>query len=187
MHMIGNVARIANLTGFIDPILNDHLRNNLEKSAEELASVMKKGIVRREFGLAPNTPLTQELKGGNIPLVASSQLVQGINASKISPGQAKLLKGRSNRFEAYFVGVQRFSRTRGGDSNRLGVYKPISLFNVARKMVMAHTVVLPNNGVRKKVPKRDFVTPAYKKHKPKHEEYMRGGVSMGLRSLRGTT
>lgn len=187
MHLLGNVSRIGNLVGFIDPILNEHLKKNLAKSAEELASIMKKGIIRREFGLASNAELTMMFKrGANIPLVASSQLVQGINAQKIGEGKARLLKGKTNRFEAYFVGVKRYSRTRSSDSNRIGKYVPVSLFNVAKKMVKAHTVVLPRSGVKKKVPKRDFVTPAYKKHKAKHEEYMRGGVSLALRSIRGT-
>jgi hypothetical protein len=83
--------------------------------------------------------------------------------------------------DAYFVGVKRTAPMVRADTVRLGTYKAISLFNVAKKMVKAHTVTLPRSGIKKKVPKRDFVTPAYKQHRKRHFELMEESVAKALK------
>ncbi|MBT8348266.1 MAG: hypothetical protein HKP62_02320, partial [Sulfurovum sp.] len=87
--VVGDVARFNYMATHLITRTKEDLSKALEKSARELEGTMKRGIVHREFGLTSNTDLTQILKGGNIPLVASSQLVQNITASKLNADQSK--------------------------------------------------------------------------------------------------
>jgi len=191
----GDIAKVLSFKSLIISRSKKELEEALEKSAAELVSLMRRGIVRQEFGLAPNTSLTIELKGGSIPLVASSQLVQNITSSKLNEADSRNLGEILKRFgdkalsgsdvgdmlDAYFVGVKRTAPMVQADTNRLGTYRAISLFNVAKKMVKSHTVILPGNGIKKKVPKRDFVTPAYRQHRKRHYELMQESVAKALR------
>jgi len=194
-NVVGDVAKLQSIKTLLVSRSRKELKEALEKSAAELVSLMKRGIVRQEFGLAPNTELTIELKGGNIPLVASSQLVLNITASKLSETDSRNLgevlkrfgdkalsgSGVDDMMDAYFVGVKRTAPMVQAATKRLGSYRAISLFNVAKKMVTSHTVTLPGNGIKKKVPKRDFVTPAYRQHRKRHYELMEESIAKTLR------
>jgi len=197
--LIGDVAKVRMLSKIITNRTVSELKTALEKSALEAEAIMKRGIARQEFGLAPNTALTQELKGGNIPLVASSQLVQNITTSELgreaSEAFGQIMKrlgdktfgkmGSGDVVEAYFVGVKRTAPqySSGTSQMRLGKYRSISLYNIARLMVKGYTAVLPRIGVKKKVPKRDFVTPTKKAHAKRHRELMEDSVGKVIRLL----
>lgn len=150
------------------------LEKSLERSALELLAKMKEGIASRSLGLAPNTELTQRLKGGNIPLIDSSQMWQNITMSKLID---KAPSGGDEEYRAYFVGVNRKAPMHRATGSELGSPKPISLYNIARKQVKGYTVVLPRTGIQKKVPARDFRKKPYKEHKKRHKELMQSGVS----------
>jgi len=182
IRLTGNVARAAGMAGFMDKVVIENCDNNLERSAAELASKMKSMIVRKQCGLASNTELTQKVKGGNIPLVDSSQLVNGITWAKVGKGQAKLTKNRTNNFEAYFVGVNRNAPIKA-PSSHIGEYQPVSLYNIAKNQVRGYTVKLPRNGIKKVVPARDFRTAPYDAHKERHRELMANAVASGIKVL----
>ena len=195
--IVGDVARFQTFSKMLVTRTRKELQKALETSAAELVSRMRNGIVRQEFGLAPNTALTQELKGGSIPLVdpSSAQLVANITQSKLSEADSKAFgdvlkrfgdkalssEGAGDTMDAWFVGVKRTAPMVQGDTKRLGTYRAISLFNVAKKMVTKHTVTLPKSGIKKNVPKRDFVSPAVKQHRKRHYELMEESVSKILR------
>lgn len=193
--VVGDISKLQMLKSLVHTRTKKELEEALEKSATELVSRMRKGILHQEFGLAANTSLTIELKGGSIPLVASGQLVANITKSKLSGADSKALGDVLKRFgdkalsgdgvgdmaDAYFVGVKRTAPMVRADTVRLGTYRAISLFNVAKKMVKAHTVKLPRSGIKKRVPKRDFVTPAYKQHRKRHFELMEESVAKALK------
>jgi len=194
-NIVGDAARFSAMSKMLVSRSKKELQQALETSAAELVDRMKRGILRQEFGLAPNTTLTQELKGGSIPLVASTQLVMNITQSKLSGTDSKAFGDVLKRFgdkalsgegvgdttDAWFVGVKRTAPMVQADTIRLGTYSAISLFNVAKKMVKAHTVTLPRSGIKKKVPKRDFVSPAVRAHRKRHYELMEESVSKILR------
>lgn len=193
--VVGDVAKIQSLKSLLHTRTKKELQEALEKSAEELVSNMREGILRQEFGLAANTELTIRLKGGSIPLVASGQLVKNITKSKLSEKDSKAIGDVLKRFgdtqlsaggvedmtDAYFIGVKRTAPMVRANTIRLGTYRAISLFNVAKKMVTKHTVVLPKSGIKKTVPKKDFVTPAYRQHRKRHFELMGESVVKALR------
>ncbi len=89
----------------------------------------------------------------------------------------------SNKNLAYFVGVWRASSPMSVGSHHLGSSQPKSVVNIAKLMVSGYTTVLPNSGVKKHVPKRDFVTPCYKQHLEWHKNYMVGAVTKSFKAI----
>lgn len=179
VRMTSNAMQAARMTGFVDIVVRDHCDDKIEESAAKLVSLMQTMIVDKKCGLAENTELTQKIKGGNIPLVDSSQLVKGITWQRLEAGEAKLPKDMTNTFSACFVGVQRQAGVRG-PAHQIGTYKSVNLYNVARAQVTGYTVVLPNNGVKKVVPKRDFRKKPYEKFKDEFAEDMKTGASQAF-------
>ena len=182
VRMTSNAMQMARMTHFVDTVVRDHCDDNIEKSAAELTDLMKKMIINKQCGLAPNTALTQQIKKGNIPLYDSGQLMNGITWKRLDAGQADLGKDKTNTFSACFVGVQRQAGVRG-PAHQIGIYNSVNLFNVARAQVTGYTVTMPNNRVKKVVPKRDFRKKPYEKHKDRHEELMRTGASTAFSKL----
>lgn len=177
-----NAMQAATMSGFIDKNVRENCDKALEKNAAELADNMKKMIITRQCRLAANTAFTQEMKGGNIPLVDSSSLVQGITWKRLDKGEADLGGGKTNNFAACFVGVLRNAKVSGGAS-QIGGYTPTYLVNLAARMVTGYTVTMPRTGVTKLVPARDFREKPYRENLEKFQEEMGNGVAFSLKTL----
>ena len=181
MGLIGNVARASAMSGFIDKIVTDNCDDKLEKAAIKLTDKMRSMIIRKECGLAANTDFTQSLKGGNIPLVDSGQLVANITYKMLDKGEASVgvTVQKVNRFRAAFVGVMRQGPMKSGGS-LIGIQTAKELFNIAKRQVFGYTVVMPGSGAIKKVPARDFRKAPRDWFEQEFLEDMKDGVASGF-------
>jgi len=184
IRLSSNAMQAAALAGFVDKIVDDNCADKLKKAASDLADKMKEMLVRNQSGLAPNGELTIQLKGSTVPLVDSSQLANSITYKMLDEGYADLGASKAgvaktNRFRAAFVGVMRSGPMKSGGS-LLGMQTAVELYTVAKNMVRGYTVKLPSNGVKKKVPSRDFRKEPLSQYKDEYLEMMKGGVSSGL-------
>ena len=169
VQIFGRFDRLCSIAPAYDALLHQQCEKQIEKSAAELESLMKRMIQGDECGLAKNGDLTLSLKGGSTPLVDNGHLLNGISSKKI---EDKVSAGGSDRtVTSYFVGIQRNAGLKM-PSSHLGKYVPVALYTIARNQVLGYTVTLPKNGIKKKVPKRDFRKPVKDAFKDKFKEDM---------------
>jgi hypothetical protein len=175
--LTGQVAALQSFATVAKNATINELEDSLKRSALELEAKIKEGIAANRLGLAPNTDLTQRLKGGNIPLIDTGQMWQNITTSDLI---TKAEGVDADEFRAYFVGVKRTAPMHRPRTTELGTPKTESLYNIARKQVRGYTVTLPRTGVKKKVPARDFRKKPYQDHKKRHKELMKSAVHQAL-------
>jgi hypothetical protein len=172
----------ARLAGFIDSVVEAQCEDKLEEAAKKLEKQMKDSILGNKCELAPNGDFTTELKGSSVPLVDTKQMVNGIRYKMYGRGEFNLPKEKTNRFRAAFVGILRDSGITY-PSSHIGVWRPVSLFLLAKNQVRGYTVTLPGNKVQKKVPARDFRKAVRDSFKEEYMELMKSGASAGFMRL----
>jgi len=177
---IGNFARVYSLAPALEVAIHAKSEKNIEKSAAELESLMKKMILEGRCGLAQNGSLTLLLKGGSTPLKDNGHLVRGISSEKVDASVVK--GGTTHTVTAYFVGIKRTAGLKMSSSH-LGTYVPVSLYTLARNQVRGYTVTLPRTGIKKKVPKRDFRGPVRDAYKEQFKENMTDAVAKAVKEL----
>jgi hypothetical protein len=182
IRLTSNAAQAARMVGFIDTVVESNCEDKLEESAKKLQKQMKEAIKGNQCELAPNGALTRILKGGSVPLVDTSQFVNGIRYKMLDKESVSFNKGGTNRFKAAFVGILRDSGITY-PSSHLGVWRPISLYKLAKNQVVGYTVTLPGNKVKKKVPARDFRKAVWAQYGDEYKDLMKSAVSSAFSRL----
>lgn len=180
VRVFGNFDQVYRIAPFLDKVVHDNCERNLQKSAAELESLMKRMIVRNQCGLASNGDLTQELKGGATPLVDRGHLVRAISTAKQTSNVT--YRGTTGKVTSCFVGILRTAGIKM-PSSHLGKYVPISLYTLAKNQVRGYTVTLPRTGVKKVVPKRDFRDAPLQAHRERHKQLMGNAVAHAHKTL----
>ena len=172
---------------------SNKIRPKVEEAGQKLAMMMKVGLRVGRYGLAPNTAMTGELKSSASVGVDSGAMVGAITSEVI---------GETQNMVAIFVGIPNDA----GDGGYPGPvsenfwamqaggrvpgfwqpwYSPMSIIDVAQQFIRDKVINIPTmqGTVRKFVPGRDFISPAFDEWKLEYEDEFPNIVHKYIRSL----
>jgi hypothetical protein len=200
---IGNIYRIQTLLGSVSYAeVTRQMEDKLEKCAEEFRKRVVSGVFTRSSRLDPNSPWTVAAWEGRlvgrrkitmpsgsvkVPMAMSQQVMNAVTVKKVSSGRI------ASNEAAYFIGFPRTSKLHRTDKRtkygklmaRLG-QKPISIVGVTdRNTREGGYVVHPfgNKSLTRRVPSRDFFTPALNKYKNRFKAEMYDGCVDAVRNV----
>lgn len=200
---IGNIYRIETLLGGIDyTLITKQMEERLEKCAEELRKKVVSGVFTRSSKLAPNSPWTVAAWEGRlvsrrkitapagsvkVPMAMSQQVMNAVTVKKVNSSRI------ASNESAYFIGVPRTSKLHRVDRRtkygkliaRLG-HKPLTIVGVTDINTReGGYVVHPfgNKSLTRRVPSRDFFTPALNKYRARFKAEMYDGCTDAVRSI----